>query len=53
MAIFGAGSVWKKEEKDNFFQNEHYIIGWDYGAADDLYEAVFTTKSWRYYIFKK
>ncbi len=40
MAIFGAGSVWKNEEKENFFQNEHYIIGWDYETADDLYEAV-------------
>jgi len=40
MAIFGAGSVWKKEEKENFFQNKHYIIGWDYETADDLYEAV-------------
>ena len=40
MAIYGAGSVWQNEEKEDFFKNGQYIIGWNYDTADDLYEAV-------------
>jgi len=41
MAIYGAGSKWKKDElKDNFFENEKFTIGWDEKHAKDLYEAV-------------
>ncbi len=45
MAIFGAGSKWKGEEKDNFFNNEKFVIGWDYPNAKDLYDAVSLLKA--------
>ena len=41
MAIFGAGSKWDEEElKNDFFQNDKFIIGWNENSAKDLYEAV-------------
>lgn len=45
MAIFGAGSKWDDEEKDNFFNNENFVIGWDYQNAKDLYDAVSLLKA--------
>jgi len=42
MAIFGAGSFWDgtDEQKEDFFDNENYVIGWEFGNARDLYLAV-------------
>lgn len=46
MAIFGAGSNWDGDEmKDDFFDNENFVIGWDYGNAKDLYDAVSLLKA--------
>lgn len=46
MAIFGAGSVWDREEmKSDFFDDENFIIGWDYNNAKDLYDAVSLLKA--------
>ena len=41
MAIFGAGSTWDAtyEQKDYFFDNGIYEIGWQYSDAQDLYDA--------------
>lgn len=41
MAIFGAGSNWDGDEmKDDFFNDDNFVIGWDYNHAKDLYDAV-------------
>lgn len=41
MALFGAGSKWDRDEmKDDFFQDENFVIGWNYSSAKDLYIAV-------------
>lgn len=47
MAIFGAGSTWDggDEQKDDFFVNENYVIGWDYVSARDLYTALASLKT--------
>ena len=46
MAIFGAGSNWDGNEmKNDFFQNENFVIGWDYNNAKDLYGAVSLLKA--------
>lgn len=45
MAIFGAGSNWNNEEiKQQFFDQEQFIIGWDYKDAKDLYQMVSNLK---------
>lgn len=45
MAIFGAGSNWDGDEiKDDFFNNENYIIGWDINDAEDLYNQISSIK---------
>lgn len=45
MAIYGAGSNWDGQElKDDFFQNENYVIGWDIKDANDLYAMISTFK---------
>lgn len=46
MAIFGAGSNWDGvEKKPDFFNDENFVIGWDYDHAKDLYEAVSLLKT--------
>ncbi len=46
MAIFGAGSNWDGDEmKNDFFDNENFVIGWDYDNAKDLYDAVSLLKA--------
>jgi len=46
MAIFGAGSNWDGTEmKNDFFDNENFVIGWDYDNAKDLYDAVSLLKA--------
>lgn len=45
MAIFGIGSMWDEEMKDDFFQNNNFVIGWDYYNAPDIYEAVSLLKA--------
>jgi hypothetical protein len=46
MAIFGAGSNWDGVEKrDDFFNDENFVIGWDYNHATDLYDAVSLLKA--------
>ena len=46
MAIFGAGSNWDGDEmKDDFFDDENFVIGWDYDNAKDLYDAVSLLKA--------
>ena len=41
MAIFGAGSKWETDElKEDFFNEEKFIIGWNETSAKDLYEVV-------------
>jgi hypothetical protein len=46
MAIFGAGSNWDGDEmKDDFFNDENFVIGWDYQSAKDLYDAVSLLKA--------
>jgi len=47
MAIFGAGSTWDgvDEQKENFFANENYVVGWDYLTAKDLYTALASLKT--------
>lgn len=45
MAIFGGGSLWNdKELKDNFYNNNNYIIGWDISNAEDLYTLISSIK---------
>lgn len=46
MAIFGAGSMWDGEEiKDDFFDDDTFVIGWDYYTAKDLYECASLLKA--------
>ncbi len=46
MAIFGAGSKWENEElKDDFFENNNYVIGWDIEDANDLYNMISSIKA--------
>jgi len=46
MAIYGAGSKWDGDEvKDDFFDDENFVIGWDYENAKDLYDAVSLLKA--------
>ncbi len=48
MAIFGAGSTWydeREEQKEEFFNNESYVIGWSYNDAKDVYLAVASLKN--------
>ena len=46
MAIFGAGSNWDGDEmKDDFFNSDNFVIGWDYNNAKDLYDAVSLLKA--------
>ena len=41
MAIFGAGSKWNdKEVRNEFFEEEKFIIGWNKSNAKDLYEVL-------------
>ena len=44
MAIFGVGSNWSKEEKDRFFSEGKFIIGWNEESAKDLYAFVAALK---------
>ncbi|RYX87788.1 hypothetical protein EON73_00520 [bacterium] len=45
MAIFGAGSNWDGYEKKNdFFQKNNYVIGWDIKDAQDLYNLISSIK---------
>ena len=46
MAIFGAGSTWDgtEEQKDEFFRNQNFVIGWEYEDAKDLYLVVAALK---------
>jgi hypothetical protein len=46
MAIFGAGSAWEgtDEQRDNFFNNGIYLIGWEYASASDVYLALASLK---------
>ncbi|WP_019038359.1 hypothetical protein [Psychroflexus tropicus] len=45
MAIFGAGSNWEgKEIKEDFFNNENYVIGWDISDGEDLYNQISSIK---------
>lgn len=47
MAIFGAGSVWdgNVEQKQDFFKDENYVIGWDYEDARDVFFALSSLKA--------
>lgn len=47
MAIFGAGSKWddQYEQKEDFFKNNNYEIGWDYQPAKDLYASIASFKT--------
>lgn len=46
MAIFGAGSNWEGEEmKDEFFENQNYVIGWSYDDSKDLYDIISVLKA--------
>ena len=45
MAIFGAGSIWDGDEmKDDFFNDENFVVGWNYLSAKVLYVAVAALK---------
>lgn len=46
MAIFGAGSNWDGDEmKNDFFNDENFVIGWNFASAKDLYVAVAALKA--------
>lgn len=46
MAIYGAGSKWGSDElKQDFFDKNRYVIGWDQADANDLYTLVSTIKA--------
>lgn len=46
MAIFGAGSNWEGvEKKEEFFDNQEYVIGWDYNDSKDLYDIISILKA--------
>ncbi|NOZ46429.1 MAG: hypothetical protein GXO79_06565 [Chlorobi bacterium] len=45
MAIFGAGSNWSgKEIRQELFNNDNYLIGWDVANAEDLYTLISSIK---------
>lgn len=45
MAIFGAGSNWSgREIKQELFDNDNYLIGWDIVNAKDLYTLISSIK---------
>ncbi len=45
MAIYGAGSNWNRTEiKQNLFDNNNYLIGWDIVNAEDLYTLISSIK---------
>jgi hypothetical protein len=45
MAIFGAGSNWDNEEqKDSFFKEGNFVLGWDDKNANDLYAIIASLK---------
>ena len=45
MAIFGAGSNWDGDEiKEDFFNNNNYVIGWNINDAQDLYSMISSIK---------
>ena len=44
MAIFGVGSNWSGEEKDRFFSEGKFILGWNEESAKDLYAVVAALK---------
>lgn len=46
MAIFGAGSKWDGDEMmEDFFNDDNFVIGWDYATAKDLYDCVSLLKT--------
>lgn len=46
MAIYGVGSNWDGDEmKVSFFENEQFVLGWDYVNGKDLYAAVSLLKA--------
>ena len=47
MAIFAGGSNFygDTEMKNDFFNDENFVIGWDYDSARDLYNAVSSLKA--------
>jgi hypothetical protein len=45
MAIFGAGSQWDDEQKENFIRNENFVVGWDFESAKDIYTLVGSLKA--------
>lgn len=45
MAIFGAGSNWDgREIKQELFNNDNYLIGWNVANAEDLYTLISSIK---------
>lgn len=45
MAIFGAGSLWNSEEqRDKFFSENRFILGWDNRNASDIYSIMSSVK---------
>jgi len=45
MAIYGAGSNWDGTEiKEQLFDNNNYVIGWDIVNAEDLYTLISSIK---------
>ena len=45
MAIFGAGSNWSgREIRQELFNNENYLIGWNVANAEDLYTLISSIK---------
>lgn len=46
MAIYGAGSKWGNNElKQDFFDNDRYVIGWNQADANDLYSLISSIKA--------
>lgn len=47
MAIFGAGSTWDgtEEQKQDFFDQGNFAIGWSYEDARDVYLALASLKA--------
>src|SRR5579863_3798968 len=46
MAIYGAGSTWDgiDEQRNDFFANGTFLIGWEYVSASDVYLALASLK---------
>jgi len=45
MAIFGAGSNWGgREIRQELFNNDNYLIGWDVANSEDLYTLISSVK---------